>query len=101
MFTEHMVLHHEYPDEMLTTAQMCFLCAHWFAVMNARSFSMAFSHKVMEAYEEQINFLKLFQDFFSSLQIKTNHLSCLENTLYKEIQLCIVPQFIFMWLLFL
>ena len=69
---EYMVAHHNYPQEFLTTAHFIDLVAQWWTILKARCHQLAFSHRKREIYDEVINFLKTFMEFFASLEIYEN-----------------------------
>ena len=69
---EYIVLHHNYPQEYLTTAQVIYQVAHWFDIMRCLYFKMAFSLKKPDEYKKQCQFLVNFADFFCSIKINEN-----------------------------
>ena len=64
-----MIADFDYPQDYSATSQGVLEVAHWFQIMSCRNNSLAFSLKNPEAYEEQLEFLGRFMDFFGELQI--------------------------------
>jgi hypothetical protein len=81
---QYMVLHHDYPETYLATAQFVYEVAHWWEIMSCQHFSMAFSMARPEMHKEQCAFVERFSDFFSSIQI--DELKSGQPHAYTEVQ---------------
>ena len=71
----YLVQNEGWPEEALTTAKFIELFDRWFQIMKERGQTLAFSKKNMEKYQEQIEFLNEFMEFFSTIKFKHNQQS--------------------------